>query len=91
MDRQLVRVYKSTRQNEMYLYVIKAKCLTDVPLELLEQFGEPELVLDFLLTPDRQLARVQCHRVLEEIARQGFYLQLPPQDNQDPMLVETSS
>jgi uncharacterized protein YcgL (UPF0745 family) len=84
MDRQLVRIYKSKRRAEMYLYVIKARGLVDVPEALLEQFGVPELVLDFLLTPDRKLARVHGERVLEEIARQGFYLQLPPQDDPEP-------
>lgn len=82
MDRQLVRVYKTKRRAEMYLYVIKAKGLTDVPAKLLEQFGEPILVFDFLLTADRKLAHVQGLRILEEIARQGFYLQMPPQDDQ---------
>lgn len=82
MERQLVRVYKSKRRADMYLYVIKAKGLTDIPKALLDAFGEPELVMDFLLTPDRQLARVKAERVLLEIARQGFYLQLPPQDDE---------
>lgn len=89
MDRQLVRVYKTKRRAEMYLYVIKAKGLTDVPAALLEQFGEPELVFDFLLTPDRKLALVTGERVLEEIARQGFYLQMPPNNDaqsQEPEL-----
>lgn len=85
MDRQLVRVYKSKRKADMYLYVIKAKGLTDVPSALLDLFGEPEVVLDFLLTPDRKLARVQAERVLTEIERQGFYLQMPPQDEDNPV------
>lgn len=85
MDRQLVRVYKSKRKADMYLYVIKAKGLTDIPPALLDLFGEPEVVLDFLLTPDRKLARVQAERVLAEIERQGFYLQMPPQDADKPV------
>lgn len=62
----------------MYLYVPKQEGLATVPEELLEQFGKPRHVMDMLLTPERKLARVQTATVLEQLAGQGFYLQLPP-------------
>lgn len=78
MERQLVRIYRSPRKPEMYLYVIKARGLADVPEELLTLFGQPEQVMDMLLTAERRLARVETSRVLGELADKGFYLQMPP-------------
>jgi uncharacterized protein YcgL (UPF0745 family) len=62
----------------MYLYVDKANDLVDVPDELLARFGEPEPVMALMLDPARKLARASAVEVLEQIAEQGFYLQMPP-------------
>ncbi len=78
MERQLVRVYRSPRKSEMYLYVIKARGLADVPDELMTLFGKPEQVMDMLLTAERRLARVDTARVLAELGEKGYYLQMPP-------------
>jgi uncharacterized protein YcgL (UPF0745 family) len=34
--------------------------------------------MTLLLTPERKLARVEAPKVLESIAEQGFFLQMPP-------------
>jgi uncharacterized protein len=77
----LCEVYKSPVKDQLYLYVAKDTGLTRVPEALLAQFGKPHLCLSLLLSPERQLARVSAARVLEQIAAQGFYLQLPPQED----------
>lgn len=76
--RLLCDVYRSSRRDEMYLYIDKKKGLSVVPDVLLEQFGKPALVMSFLLEPSRQLARVDTERVIEGLESQGFYLQMPP-------------
>ena len=43
-----------------------------------QQFGEPEEVMSLLLDAERRLARADAAEVLQLIARQGFYLQMPP-------------
>ncbi|TGG95547.1 YcgL domain-containing protein [Natronospirillum operosum] len=78
MERQLVRIYRSPHKPEMYLYVIKARGLQDVPEDLLAHFGKPKQVMDMLLTAERRLARVEATRVLEQLATRGYYLQMPP-------------
>lgn len=35
-------------------------------------------MFDLLLTPERQLAREDVAKVLENIEKQGFHLQMPP-------------
>ena len=75
-----VRVYRSSRKQEMYLYVDAETDLARVPEELLRRFGRPIEALSLMLTPDRKLARADAARVLECIEADGFYLQMPPVD-----------
>ena len=76
--KRLVQVFRSPRQQEMYLYVDKARGPVDVPEALMARFGEPEAFMVLLLDPERKLARADAAEVLEKIDRQGFYLQMPP-------------
>lgn len=71
-------VYRSSRVEGMYLYVDKADDLTRVPEELFTRFGRPELAMTLELHPERKLARADVNKVLEAIAENGFYLQMPP-------------
>jgi uncharacterized protein YcgL (UPF0745 family) len=74
----LCQVYKSSRKEEMYLYVEKVQGLEKVPAPLLQQFGEPQPVMLLKLEPGRKLARADIQLVLEAIDEQGYYLQMPP-------------
>ncbi|WP_426416945.1 YcgL domain-containing protein [Aestuariirhabdus sp. LZHN29] len=82
----ITSIYKSTKKDEMYLYVEKAKGLTAVPEKLLELFGTPVHVMDMLLREERPLARADVKRVMEEVQSKGFHLQMPPQ--KDEYLIE---
>jgi len=62
----------------MYLYVEKSEGLERVPKPLLQDFGEPVEVMIVQLDGQRQLARADAAKVLEQIRGQGFYLQMPP-------------
>jgi uncharacterized protein YcgL (UPF0745 family) len=62
----------------MYLYVDRERGLVDVPAELLERFGEPQEIMNLVLTPERKLARAEVTEVLASIEQRGFYLQMPP-------------
>jgi|OM-RGC.v1.032131914 uncharacterized protein YcgL (UPF0745 family) len=76
--KHLVEIFRSSRKEEMYLYVEKANGLKDVPEILMKQFGEPESVMTLVLEPTRKLARVSTAEVLEGLERNGFFLQMPP-------------
>jgi uncharacterized protein YcgL (UPF0745 family) len=60
------------------LYVAKKVGVKDLPDALKEIFGKPNHAFDMLLTEDKKLARAEAKQVLEKIAEQGFYLQMPP-------------
>jgi uncharacterized protein YcgL (UPF0745 family) len=61
----------------MYLYVTKQDGLKRVPEPLLEKFGKAVHAFTFVLTPERQLANADIDKVLEGMATNGYYLQMP--------------
>lgn len=77
-DKLICEVFKSSRKDEMYLYVDKRQGLSEVPELLMETFGKPVPVFTMLLTADKKLSRVQATDVVEGIKDKGFYLQMPP-------------
>ena len=76
-------VFKSSKKKEMYLYVDRKQDLSELPDALLSVFGEPVHVLDMLLTPEKRLARVEANKVLEAIREKGFFLQMPPAQEEE--------
>ncbi|MFA5679590.1 MAG: YcgL domain-containing protein [Pseudomonas sp.] len=75
----LCSIYRSPRKQGMYLYVPRAKGISEVPEPLLKLFGKPEHAMDMVLTEQRKLAREDIHQVLENLQNQGYHLQMPPQ------------
>lgn len=69
----------------MYLYVAKEQGLNRVPEALLAQFGATESAMVLLLEPGKKLARADAEKVLSAIETDGFYLQLPPGDQEEYM------
>ncbi len=80
--KRICSIYKSLRKNEMYLYVDKRDALKRVPEGLLAAFGPPQLAFEMLLTPERQLAREDATKVLANIEKQGYHLQMPPSEDE---------
>jgi hypothetical protein len=76
--RLICDIYKGSKKEGMYLYVDKKEGLGKVPDALLASFGQLALVTTLIITPSKKLARADARQVLEEIDRQGFYLQMPP-------------
>ena len=76
--KRICSIYKSPRKSEMYLYVDKRDGLARVPEGLIAAFGSPQLTFEFVLTPERQLEREDTAKVLENLEKQGYHLQMPP-------------
>jgi uncharacterized protein YcgL (UPF0745 family) len=74
-------VYRSPRKQEMYLYLAEENRFDNVPGALLERFGQPMLVIELQLSPERKLAREDVLMVMSNLRTKGFHLQLPPQLN----------
>lgn len=78
MTTRQVAIYRSTKEEGLYLFVDPAEGLHRVPEDLVQRFGRAEFAMTLELGPERKLARANAARVLQAIAEQGFYLQLPP-------------
>jgi uncharacterized protein YcgL (UPF0745 family) len=79
----LCHIYRSNRKFDTYLYLVEQDDFSVVPAELLRAFGPPEFSFSFDLTQERVLAREDSGEVLDNLASQGYHLQL-----QDDVLVE---
>lgn len=76
-------IYKSPRQDEMYLYLAREDGTDAVPTALLERFGAPQLVMQLDLHPGRTLAREDVAEVMAHLAARGYHLQMPPRVHAD--------
>lgn len=77
----LCTIYKSKKKPGSYLYVQKRDDFSAVPTVLMEHFGKPELVMMFNLAGNKPLHNADKNEVREKIESQGFYLQMPKQDD----------
>ena len=74
----LCAVYKSVKKDGAYLYVPKRDDFSAVPPPLMQSFGAPQLVTLINLAAREHLANADIDKVKQQLAEQGFYLQLPP-------------
>ena len=75
---QEIKVFKSLKKLDTYLYVDKSQNFEELPSALRDSFGQYELVLEMVLSAERKLARADTNQVLSDITLKVFYLQLPP-------------
>lgn len=71
-------VYRSSRKQEMYLYLASEEGFDAVPAALRKRFGSPALVMELTLHPGLKLAREETTKVIDNLRGQGYHLQLPP-------------
>lgn len=80
----ICEIYRSPKEEGMYLYVKKEEGLSRLPQDLLALFGKPQQAMVLLLTPEKKLAHADTQKVIQGLEEKGFYLQLPPRDQRDP-------
>ncbi len=74
----LCTIYKSARKAQTYLFINKRDDFTDVPEPLMKTFGTPQLVTILNLATKDKLAMADIDKVKANLKEKGFYLQLPP-------------
>ncbi len=74
----LASVYRSSRKDDMYLYVKVKDDFSSVPEELLKIFGQPDFAIQINLSKREKLARVDIREVQKKLEEDGYYLQMPP-------------
>lgn len=76
-------IYKSTRKEEMYVYLSHEDGFDELPDALKSGFGAPLFVMELQLHAERKLARAKVEDVIQALSDQGFYLQMPPKIDPD--------
>ncbi|MDO6445965.1 YcgL domain-containing protein [Colwellia sp. 1_MG-2023] len=71
-------IYKSPKKAQTYLFIKQRDKFDDVPEALMAMFGTPTLVTIINLDNKDKLALADINKVRENLNNQGFYLQLPP-------------
>ncbi len=74
----LCAVYRSSKKAQTYLFINKRDDFSQVPEALMAMFGTPQLVTLVNLAAKDKLAFADINKVKESLVEQGFYLQLPP-------------
>ena len=74
----LCSVYRTRSKEGMYLYVPKADDFSQIPEALMKRFGNPILVMHIPKHTNKTLHSVSPEALSEAFERDGFYLQMPP-------------
>lgn len=79
-------VLSSDSKEFTYIYLKDGYVFDDLPISLRKVFGEYREVLTLELTPDRKLAYENVELVMQNLADQGYHLQMPPTDDPTGLL-----
>ena len=79
-------VFRSSLKDFTYIYLLAGHEFDDLPDSLRDVFGEPEVVMDLELSPERKLAYSDVKQVMENLSEQGYHLQLPPKEDATGLL-----
>ena len=71
-------IYKSKKKPDTYLYVPFGHSFEELPETLVTLWGEPELVMHIDLNQREKLALVDILEVKSKLEAEGYYLQMPP-------------
>ena len=71
-------IYRSSKKDEMYLYLAREEDFDSLPEALMSRFGRPLFVMQLELHADRPLAREDVQQVMANLRERGFHLQMPP-------------
>lgn len=72
-------IYKSTKKDELYLYLATKDDFSMVPQALFDSMGkEPVFVMKLMLDAKRTLAREDVNLVIKNLEDKGFHMQMPP-------------
>lgn len=74
-------IYRSKKKEGAYLYLARGKKLEDVPQELRTLIEPCIQVMQLNLSKREKLASEDIVKVKENLADQGYHLQLPPKVN----------
>ena len=84
-------IYRSSVKDGLYVYLAEENGLEKLPGPVLKQLGVPEFAMSLELTPERSLGQEHAPTVLENLALQGFHVQMPRDIESQLQQVATSA
>ncbi|MDD5578654.1 MAG: YcgL domain-containing protein [Methylobacter sp.] len=81
-------IYKSQKQDYLYLYIDKKDDFSSVPALLFNSLGRLEFVMELELSPERKLAREDPEKVIQGLKEKGFFVQMPPSKLSPPLRIQ---
>lgn len=79
-------VLRSSKKDYTYVYLLDGHDFDDLPIALKNVFGEPEFVMNLELSAARKLAYEDVSEVMQNLDKQGYHLQMPPQEDTTGLL-----
>jgi uncharacterized protein YcgL (UPF0745 family) len=79
-------VVRSSLKDFTYIYLKHGFEFKDLPEALRAAFGKPQFVMNLELTPQRRLAFEDINQVMQNLADQGYHLQMPPREDATGLL-----
>lgn len=83
-------IYKSAKRPDTYLYIPFDSKFDELPETLVAMWGEPELVMHLDLEKKDKLALADITEVKSKVSEEGYYLQMPPTDDDLARLMGTN-
>lgn len=74
-------IYRSRQREFTYLFLPEDGAFDDLPEGLRALFADAERVMALELSAHRPLAQEDAARVMENLRRDGYHLQLPPTED----------
>lgn len=84
-------VYKSAKKPNTYLYIPYGNEFEELPEGLRTVWGEPELVMHIDLDKRDKLALIDIKELKAQLEEEGYFLQMPPTQEELASLIEANS
>jgi len=81
-------IYKGDKKPGSFLYIEKEDDFERVPEALLAMLGECEIVMSMDLAKYAKLANADIEQVKQSLPEKGYYLQLPPDQDEEELVFE---
>ena len=70
-------IYRSSIKDGLYVYMAEEDALHTLPEPVRKQLGQPELAMTLEISAETRLGQEHAPTVLENVAAQGFHVQMP--------------
>lgn len=80
-------IYKSAKKPDTYLYIPYDSKFEDLPEGLIQVWGKPELVMHLDLEKRQTLALCDISEVKAKLEEEGYFLQMPPSEEEIAQLI----